>query len=248
MVASVPPRHVLEARFLDEIDVHAGSAHERGGVAIGKGFERLLVRAVRAHDVGEDEHAAGFEAPRELLEQRHLVARVAEHLAGPHRVELTGPLGGEGVVDVTHAGFHEVVDAELDAARHVERVLSGAQVVAGHLATPALGHGVRAAAVSGSEIEDVAVGVDGLGPLHLGHHPLRGVVGALLDAVGGGLVDAEVNVVAAAAHDALIKHAGGLIVVLLEDLIGYLVLAELLVDKVSLRNGIRRLRSWLGME
>jgi len=45
--------------------------------------------------------------------------------------------------------------------------------------------------------------------------------------------------VAAAAHDALVKHAGGLIVVLFEDLIGYLVLAELLVDKVGLRNGIR---------
>ena len=44
----------------------------------------------------------------------------------------------------------------------------------------------------------------------------------------GGLVDAGD---AAAAHDALIKHAGGLIVVLLEDLIGYLVLAELLVVK-----------------
>jgi hypothetical protein len=43
------------------------------------------------------------------------------------------------------------------------------------------------------------------------------------------------DVVAAAAHDALVEDAGGLIVVLLEDLLGDLVLGELLVDKVGLR-------------
>ena len=77
---------------------------------------------------------------------------------------------------------------------------------------------VRAAAVSGSEIALVAVAVLGLGPLHLGHHPTPGVVGALLDHVVGDSNKYQNYVKAAAAHDALVKHAGGLIVVLLEDL------------------------------
>ena len=60
VVAPVPPRDVLETRLLDEVDVHGRPAHERRGVAIGERLERLLVGAVRAHDVGKDEDAAGL--------------------------------------------------------------------------------------------------------------------------------------------------------------------------------------------
>ena len=128
-----------------------------------------------------------------------------------------------------------MIDAELHAPLHVQRVLAGTEIVSGHLAPEALRHGVRTAAVARAEVEHVHVGLDGLSPVHLGHHPLRGVRGGLLDAVLGVLVDAEVDVVAAAAHHALVKHARDLLVVLLENFVRHLLLGELLVHKVSLR-------------
>mmetsp|Transcript_5448 Transcript_5448/g.22051 ORF Transcript_5448/g.22051 Transcript_5448/m.22051 type:complete len:340 (-) Transcript_5448:35-1054(-) len=249
VVRAVPPGDVLEPALLDEVDVHRGAAHERRRVAVGEALQRLLVRAVSAHDVGEHEHAARLQAAHQLLEQRHLVAGVAQHLARPHRVELARPLLGEGVVDVPHLRVHQMVDAELLAPLHVQRVLAGTEVVSGDLAPEALRHGVRAAAVTRAEIKHVHVGGDGLRPVHLGHHPLGGVRGGLLDAVFGVLVDAEVDVVAAAAHHALVKHPRDLLIVLLEDFVRHFLLAELLVHEVrhgygSVASVIRWIEGW----
>eukprot|EP00982_Pelagococcus_subviridis_P015256 31387-Pelagococcus_subviridis.AAC.11 len=152
VMAPVPPRHVHEPGVFQELIVHRRSPHERRRVAIGEPFQRLLVRAVRAHDVREHEDAAGLEASDELLEQRHLVAGVAQDLAAPHRVERVRPLLRERIVDVPDLRVDEVVDGELLAARHVERVLPGAEVVPGDFATESLRHRVAAAAVAGPEV------------------------------------------------------------------------------------------------
>mmetsp|Transcript_23468 Transcript_23468/g.57493 ORF Transcript_23468/g.57493 Transcript_23468/m.57493 type:complete len:321 (+) Transcript_23468:319-1281(+) len=233
VVAAVPPGDVLEPRLLDEVDVHGRAPHEGGGVAVREALERLLVRAVRAHDVGEHEHAARLEHAHELGEQRQLVAGVAQHLAGPDGVELPRPLGRQRVVDVAHLGVHQVVDAQLLAPLHVQRVLPRPDVVPRHLAPEPLRHGVGPAAVAGAQVQHVLPRLHRVGPVHLRHHPVRGGGRGLLHAVLGVLVDAEVDVVSAAAHHALVEDARLLLIVLLQHLVRDLLLGELLVDEVS---------------
>mmetsp|Transcript_21966 Transcript_21966/g.70995 ORF Transcript_21966/g.70995 Transcript_21966/m.70995 type:complete len:303 (+) Transcript_21966:655-1563(+) len=229
----VKPADVLEPGALDKVEVHGRAAHKGGGVAVREGGEVRLRRAVGAHEVGEDEHAPGLEDALHLREERRLVARVAEHLAAPHKVKLVGPFRGERVVQVAHHHLHPVRNPEALAFRHVHLVLLRPEVEPLCLATKLGHHGVRATSVAGAEVEHKRVLGHRLRPVHERHHELSRRRGALLHAPRRVAITAKVNVVTAAAHDALVEDAGVFLVVLLEDLVGDLVLRELLSNKVG---------------
>lgn len=101
------------------------------------------------------------------------------------------------------------------------------------LAPEALGDLVRDSPVAGSEIEDDRVLGDGAGPVERGQQSVVGGLRCLVDGVGGLSEDPVVDVEPTAAHHVLVKDAGVLFVVLLHDLVGDLILFELLVLEIS---------------
>mmetsp|Transcript_9381 Transcript_9381/g.29610 ORF Transcript_9381/g.29610 Transcript_9381/m.29610 type:complete len:219 (+) Transcript_9381:874-1530(+) len=126
-------------REVDEGDVgEAGGGEHRAvlgrprhpgrRVPVGEVFERLLVRAVRAHDVRERESAARLEAREELGEQRGLGGRVAEHLARDDVAESAGPLARQPEVEVEQPHLVARTDAERVRLGLVHRVLRGRDV------------------------------------------------------------------------------------------------------------------------
>ena len=85
---------------LEQRLVLARAAQRSGGISVGERAELRLVGGVGAHDIAEEEDAAGAQASGHGGEQLRLVAGVAEHLAGPDVVEGAIPFGREGVVEV----------------------------------------------------------------------------------------------------------------------------------------------------
>mmetsp|Transcript_19341 Transcript_19341/g.23094 ORF Transcript_19341/g.23094 Transcript_19341/m.23094 type:complete len:273 (+) Transcript_19341:735-1553(+) len=228
MLRTIIPTSGDETGLDHVVSVLGGAGHLGGSIAVGEALKSLLVSSVGTHNIRENESTTGRHAAVDLLEKCLLAGSVAEHFARDDVRELVLPLLRKTIVEVTLNDCLLSVDSKALGFSCVICVLVRCDVVRSHVAAVLLEDLVGDAAMSRPKVQDVRVLGDGVGPVKHLEHTCVGMLGRFINSIGRLAEDSEVDVHSTTTHHILVEGTSMSFVVLLDDLVSDLLLAELL--------------------